>query len=291
MRSARLALGPIFPLLSSFHTFALARVLARRALLAAVLVSTDAAAVTVDLEDVGAALPPNSVVADSLGFVSHGVSFNNQYTDFGGGYTIWAGFAISNVQNSVTPGYGNQFAAYRPSDPLAAGTYAVGYIDSYAPFVPRITFASDVHGVNLQVANSTYAALSMRDGDAFSKKFGGASGHDPDYFLLTIHGLDAAGAETGSVDFYLADYRFEDDALDRIVSGFTTVDLSGLGSVRALEFTLQSSDSGTFGMNTPAFFVIDDIVAVPEPATSAAVGAGLAMLAALRRRRPGRGAA
>jgi hypothetical protein len=44
----------------------------------------------------------------------------------------------------------------------------------------------------------TYAALSMRDGDGFAKQFGGASGDDPDYFLLTITGRDALDAITAA---------------------------------------------------------------------------------------------
>lgn len=256
-----------------------------------VLGAGSAAALTVDFEDVGASLPPNSAVRDSSGFESGGAHFNNQFTDFGGGYSIWAGFAYSNVRDSVTPGFGNQFAAYRPGAPLEGGTYAVGFVDSYAAFQPRITFASDVQAVSLEVANTTYTALSMRDGDVFSKKFGGASGHDPDYFRLTVRGLDAAGAETGHADFFLADYRFENDALDRIVSGFTVLDLSGLGTLRALEFALASSDVGDFGMNTPAFFAIDDLVVAPEPSTALAIGAGLVALGVARRRGAGRTAA
>jgi len=120
----------------------------------------------------------------------------------------------------------------------------------------------------------------MRDGDAFAKRFGGPSGDDPDFFRLTIQGFDAANASTGSVDFFLADYRFENAALDTIVGGFTTLDLSTLGTLRALEFTLSSSDGGPFGMNTPAFFAIDDVVAVPEPGSALAAGVGLIALGA-----------
>ena len=63
---------------------------------------------------------------------------------------------------------------------------------------------------SLMVTNTTYAALSMRDGDSFAKKFGGPSGNDPDYFRLTITGKDSGGSTIGSVEFYLADYRFAD---------------------------------------------------------------------------------
>lgn len=256
----------------------------RLAALAMILVARHAFAVTADFEDVGAALAPGSAVNDSLGFSSQGVGFNNQFTDFGGGFSTWGGFAYSNVQNSVMPGFANQFAAYRPATPLEAGTYAVGFVDAFVPFYPRITFASDVEVVSIKVANTTYAALSMRDGDAFAKRFGGPSGDDADFFRLTIQGFDAANVSTGSVDFFLADYRFENAALDTIVGGFTTLDLSTLGTLRALEFTLSSSDSGPFGMNTPASFAIDDVVVVPEPGSALAAGIGLIALGVWCRR-------
>ena len=256
----------------------------RLAAVAIVFLARHAVAITADFEDVGAALAPGSAVNDSLGFSSQGVGFNNQFTDFGGGFSTWGGFAYSNVQNSVMPGFANQFAAYRPATSLEAGTYAVGFVDAFVPFYPRISFASDAQVVSVKVANTTYAAISMRDGDAFAKRFGGPSGHDPDFFRLTIQGFDAANVSTGSVDFFLGDYRFENDALDTIAGGFTTLDLSSLGTLRALEFTLSSSDSGPFGMNTPASFAIDDVVAVPEPGSALAAGVGLIALGAWCRR-------
>src|SRR5262249_30519839 len=100
-------------------------------------------------------------------------------------------------------------------------------------------------------------------GDMFSKKFGGPDGTDPDYFLLTIYGLDAAGNPTGSVDFLLADYTFQDPNLNYIISAWTTVDLTPLGNAVLLQFNLISSDIGPFGMNTPSYFALDNLVVTP----------------------------
>ncbi|HKL40270.1 MAG TPA: DUF4465 domain-containing protein, partial [Cryomorphaceae bacterium] len=69
------------------------------------------------------------------------------------------------------------------------------------------------------------------------------------------------GELTGTeVEFYLADYTFSDNSQDYIVDEWTYVDLTSLGDADSLSFTLTSSDVGEFGMNTPAYFCIDDLI-------------------------------
>jgi len=62
----------------------------------------------------------------------------------------------------------------------------------------------------------------------------------------------------------LADFRFEDNSMDYIVDEWTFIDVSSLGGGSSipktqLVFTLSSTDNGQFGMNTPAYFCLDDI--------------------------------
>ncbi len=135
------------------------------------------------------------------------------------------------------------------------------------------------------VTNTTYAALTMRDGNSFSKQFGGPSGGDADWFRLTVYGVDALGALLpASVEFYLADYRSDDDY---IVDTWKYLDLSPLADAKRVVFNLASSDSGIDGMNTPAFFAIDDIQFshAPEPASWALLLVGMAGLAVRRWRK------
>ena len=69
-------------------------------------------------------------------------------------------------------------------------------------------------GLGISITNSTYAANSMRDGDAFAKKFTNA---DQDYFKLHIYG-HSSGSISDSVEFYLADFTHADSTLDYIVT-------------------------------------------------------------------------
>ncbi|MBK9118726.1 MAG: DUF4465 domain-containing protein [Phycisphaerales bacterium] len=219
-------------------------------------------ALVVDFEDLE--LPPQAVYygADGAGgFTSRGAAFHNEYTDFGGGFFAWQGWAYSNITDNTTAGFGNQWSAWPGGGADGSGTYGVAFVGA-----PRVDLPVGTHPVSVQLTNTTYAGLAMRHGDAFSKKFGGPTGADPDFFLLTITGLDAAGAATGVVEFYLADFRFDDHASDYIVAAWTDVDLTALGAAVALTFELSSTDLGPFGMNTPAYFALDNLVLTPEPA-------------------------
>ncbi|MBI2823807.1 MAG: DUF4465 domain-containing protein [Planctomycetia bacterium] len=214
----------------------------------------------VDFEDL--TLPPESFYngSDNAGqFQSGGATFNNSFTDFGGGFTAWEGFAYSNVTDNTTPGFGNQYSAYPGSGSRGSANYGVGFTNTFVLEAPIVALPAGIHPISLRVTNDTYAALSMRDGDSFAKKFGGPTGNDPDWFKLSITGRDAAHQPIATVDFYLADYRFANSALDYVVGDWRNVNLASLYDARELVFALSSTDNGTFGMNTPAYFALDDL--------------------------------
>ncbi len=69
---------------------------------------------------------------------------------------------------------------------------------------------------------------------------------------------------------------------DFILEGWQRIDLTSLGMVSSLSFSMDSSDKGDFGINTPTYFALDDltVTAVPEPGTAALLTLGVVILAA-----------
>lgn len=195
-------------------------------------------------------------------FISGLLSFN--YSNSG----WWSGFGASNTQDDTTAGFLNDKSAI-----TASGMDSVG--DAYGIANGTLNSAVFTNGgahvvSGMYVTNATYAALSMQTGDFFAKAFGGATGNDEDYFKLTVWGTQLNGeATTDSVDFYLADFRFADNDSDYIVTNWRWVDLQVLGAVTGLNFKLSSTDNGSGGMNTPAYFMVDNITVkedlAPEP--------------------------
>src|SRR3989339_789494 len=154
-------------------------------------------------------------------FTSGPVTFKNQYN---AEYFFWSGFAYSNVTDNTTVGYANQYSSIAGKGALESENYAIGYI----MVADTITFDKPADMYGMFVTNSTYAALSMKNGDDYSKKFGGETGNDEDWFKLTVKGWNTANQLTGTVEFYLADYRFSDNVQDYILIDGALVELDGL---------------------------------------------------------------
>ena len=228
----------------------------------------------------------SGIGTNSQGWSSGGIRFGNAYNDSFGGF--WNGFAYSNVAAPNTPGFGNQYAARPGAGVGGSGNYAIAYAGPYAFLNLSQTGTLE----SVAVTNTSYAYYSMRDGDPFSKKFGGPSRDEADFFSVVFtgySGLDGTGDRTGEVEFFLADYRFADNALDYLIDEWTTVDLSSLGPSNSLRLSFTSSDRGEFGINTPTYVALDHFrfSAVPEPSSGLLGALALGVGWAIRRRSRG----
>jgi hypothetical protein len=192
-------------------------------------------------------------------FISGDAIFSNSYNRKK--YKYWKeGWAYSNVKDVTTPA--SLYNAYAGGG-YQSDNYAIGKQES----VIRLNANAKNYQVNgVYITNGTYAALSMKNGDTFARKFGDTTGTNsglpqgsyPDWFKLTIKGYSNGALKADSVEFYLADYRFADNAKDYIVNTWEWIDLKKLGKVDSLIFKLASSDNAPWGMNTPGFFCIDN---------------------------------
>lgn len=207
-------------------------------------------------------------------WLSGGAAFSNTYgIDGDFSFPYWSGFAYSNVVDTTTAGFTNQYASY-PGGGYQSSTYAVAYSNG-----ATVTFPAAVMAAGFRIANTTYGYLAMRDGDQFSPALPAGG-----WFRVTATGR-RAGSPTGSAEFYLADQR--GGSPPGIIAGWEWFDLSGLGTVDEVGFDFSGSDVGSFGLNTPAYFAMDNLTftAVPEPAAWVLVaGAGAAAAAARSRR-------
>jgi hypothetical protein len=238
---------------------------------AAVLCCARARADVADFENLP--LAPSShgpeETVPGVSFTSGGLTFNNHYLEVP--WPSWHGWTYSNMTDTTTPGFGNQYSASTSIGYNNSAKYGVAYcnVSSLTSPPPTITAAQNQNAVfqSAYFTNTTYAYLSMRDGDQFAKKFGGPNGTDPDWFKLTISGWNAASAIVGAVEVYLADFRAPSDRPDNpiksnyILNQWRRVDLAGFGSeVRRVSLELSSTDNDPlWGMNTPAYVAMDSI--------------------------------
>lgn len=228
----------------------------------ALVSSNTSAQTTADLENL--TLTPSSywngatvgsTITTTSAFTSDNCIFSNSYN---GQYSYWAsGWSYSNMKDSMTAGSTNQYSARTAVGYNNSATYVLGKGGSKLKFN---TIAQGKEMTGFYVTNNTYATISMQNGDAFAKKFGGITGSDPDWFKLKIQKyLGGVLSPNDSVVFYLADYRFANNTQDYIVKNWQYVDLTPLGNVDSLIFKLSSSDNHPlYGMNTPSYFCLDN---------------------------------
>ena len=172
------------------------------------------------------------------------VSFQNFQPE---GY--WYGFAHSIMHDVTTFDYAtNEFSAY-VLDNSSENKFMVGYISTWDALSIEISFNTPVKDLSLDVANNTLAALAMKgeDPSQFARKF-----EEGDLFTLKITATLTDETQTATK------INLGEDTT--ILDKWENVQISGNGIIK-LEFSLDSTDTGEWGINTPTYFCIDNIKA------------------------------
>ena len=185
---------------------------------------------------------------------SGGWRFTNYYMPE---YMFWGGFTASNHTDLTQSGLDAQYTAVTGCGYDGSSQYAVAY--TYGAQTDVYAADGQQHTVTgCYVTNNLWAYQDMLQGGYGATPFGGPSGNDPDWFKLTATGKNASGQTVGTLDFYLADYRFSNNDDDYILTTWEWFDLSPLGTVATISFSLSSSKTDYGGMVTPAYFCMDN---------------------------------
>ena len=103
---------------------------------------------------------------------------------------------------------------------------------------------------HMYVTNTCYFLNSVTYGDGFNQAAG-----DNTYVKIIAYGYDANDEATGEAEFYLVNGK------DNILTTWEKFDLSSLGKVNKIVFNFAASadQSGSYGLNCPAYFAYDDV--------------------------------
>lgn len=202
-------------------------------------------------------------------FVSGSYSFANNYIP---DYSSWNGFAYANKTSAE---YANLMADMCNSTVGGAhkgDNYAVFFDPGgFSPATVTVLNNPDGHVIpGFYITNAAYTVDAILHGDGnFNKNEKDGQGntvydsegnvvgteefHQGDFLKLTIT------ADNGEeLEFMLADYTSENEDDWYYVQDWQYVDLSSLGTVKELEFTLTASRTNSWGYTTPLYFCIDD---------------------------------
>ena len=133
--------------------------------------------------------------------------------------------------------------------------YWIELMEGGAPCLQmKFTDGKQYKPVGIYIANHPWPYYGNIHGDGFAQPFT----QEGDYFKLIIHGLNAAGEDTGSkVEYMLAEFKN-----GQLVQSpdWNWVDLSRLGTVSGIYFSMETTDADPiYGPNTAVYFCLDKL--------------------------------
>ena len=207
-------------------------------------------------------------------------------TDVGGGMSYWDGFTYctsGDTKNYGEAGSSDGWVAYQWGNMAGGGIktnngavmtgsngkplvekgipYLVAYWgywiemwDGGAPCLQvNFTDRKQYKPVGVYVNNHPWPYYGNITGDGFARPF-----EEGDYFKLYIHGVNEAGEDIGVVvEHTLAEFK---NGSLRQSTDWEWIDLSALGTVSGIYFTMETTDADPiYGPNTAVYFCLDKL--------------------------------
>jgi len=191
--------------------------------------------------------------SDESGFFGNSeITFSNSYNST---YQSWSEFSYA--YDTITSDV--QYALYtQQREAFSGNIFGVGFVPSdweggtYDNIPIKIGFDNTKNISSIYIANDSTTVDIIVNGNSY----GTEPFSDGDYFKILISGINGTTPTNDTIKYYLADYR---NGQTLILNDWKKIDLSSLGAIDTLVFNLESSDVGSYGMNTPAYFCMDNI--------------------------------
>lgn len=169
-------------------------------------------------------------------------------------YGYWGGFAQASSFDMEDGSYTNQYSVYNSSAASGDG-YLVYYYDSYnepCDILCRYAGNYAFTTVKLNLSTYTYKSITEEAVNDFARVF-----TDGDYLKVTFTALLKDMTEGESVDCYVVDFR---DGKRFMATNWDTFDISAMqGELWGLRVTMETSDVGEYGANTPLYVCLDEL--------------------------------
>lgn len=156
-----------------------------------------------------------------------------------GGYGGSSNFA-------VLSGYVDAFNSSFATRPVLNFTSGSGVVEGTYVCLPSYTYGVIMNGITFGSSGTATPLKDIANGTGYLK--------------LLAYGFNGSTPTNGGtpVTMYLARYANHLPVVAP-VTAWTYFDLSGLGTVTRVEFNFEGNDTGSFGLNTPAYVCMDNV--------------------------------
>lgn len=179
------------------------------------------------------------------------ITFSNYYDST---YGFWSNSAFSTWTDTVTSDYSNQWSVYAGaahSDSVFGLFYVpLDFNNNYNTIPVDVDFNQSVVLDSLFITNSTYTALTIKNGNNYTRPF---STDSSDYYKVIIYSIFQTDT-LDTTEVMLADYTTNTPVVH---NDWIKVDFDSL-TVTKLAFDIVTTDVGAYGANTPLYFCVDD---------------------------------
>lgn len=167
----------------------------------------------------------------------------------------WMGCSYSNMTATSFESYDkDQWNSAVGHGAAGSANYGVLYGNSLPMEVIKVADAPEgrvVKGMN--ITNSAWVVECVKNGSGAAKKFEKGS-----WFKVIFTGTKA-DKSTASVEYYLADYRSENEADWTCLTDWAWIDLSSLGKVVSLSVSFDGTDKSYGYLSTSTYVCIDNV--------------------------------